>query len=143
MSRSRSPDPTRVRLLLEALRAGSYIGTACRAAGIGRSTLRRWLERGRSKDEHDAAYREFRREYRAAIAEAEIEALRTIRRAGSEGIAGSWQACAWLLERRFPIRWQRRADPLEQPHPKPLEQMTDQELEDIIRQHDRLERRRR
>ncbi len=143
MSRSRSPAPERVRTLLEALRAGSFIWTACRAAGISQSTLRRWLERGRSKDERDAPYRAFRRDYRAAMAEAEIEALQTIRRAGSEGIAGSWQASAWLLERRFPIRWQRRTEPLEPPLSKPLTEMTDQELEDIIRQHDHHERRRR
>ncbi|QDV32354.1 hypothetical protein [Tautonia plasticadhaerens] len=129
MSRSRTPDPEAIRALLEALRAGSFPGPACRAAGISRSTLRRWLGRGRSKDDHDAPYRAFRRDYRAAIASAEVGALDSICRAGSEGIPGSWQASAWLLERRFPARWRRKDQAPDPSPPKPLSQMTDAELD--------------
>ncbi|QDV34740.1 hypothetical protein [Tautonia plasticadhaerens] len=129
MSRSRTPDPETIRALLDALRAGSFLGPACRAAGISRSTLRRWQVRGRSRDEHDAPYRAFRRDYRAAIASAEIAALDSIRRAGSEDITGSWQANAWLLERRFPARWRRKDRAPDPSRPKPLSQMTVVELE--------------
>lgn len=131
MSKPRSFDAETIQTLLDALRNGSFLGPACRSAGISRSTLYRWLERGRSNDSQDAPYRAFRRDYQAAIAEAEINALQTIRRAGSEGISGSWQANAWFLERRFPARWRRKPEVDEFRPLKPFHEMTDEELEAI------------
>ncbi len=137
MRRPSKLNPERTRALLDALRAGCFVPTACRAAGISRSTLRRWLERGQSRAEDDAPYRTFRREYHKALAEVEAEAVQTIRRAGSEDVAGSWQASAWFLERRFPARWRKKTEAPVPPPPKPLEKLTDAELEEYTRLLDR------
>lgn len=88
--------------LLEALEAGATLRMAAAACGVSEDTLARWRER-------DAGLQ-------AAIDEAEaagaVAALETIKAAAK---SGTWQAAAWLLERRYPREYGRMARTEETP----------------------------
>jgi transposase len=93
--------------IVQLLRAGNYKEIAARAAGVGTSTLYRWLETGEADHEHDrdTPLREFWDAVEKAQAEAEATDLALIAKAAR---SGQWQAAAWRLERKFPDRWGRR-----------------------------------
>jgi len=84
-----------VSAVLEALAAGHARWPAAALAGIGGTTLARWI----SEDPELAA------RIAQAEAQAEIDHLSVITRAAE---SGTWQAAAWWLERRAPERWGRR-----------------------------------
>lgn len=94
----------RAERLLLAVRGGNYLETACSYAGIGYTTLRRWVAKA---DDPDAPpeYQEFKEALEKARADAEVGALAKIQKAASEG---AWQASAWYLERSRPEKWGRR-----------------------------------
>jgi transposase len=92
------------------LRAGNYIGVACHAVRINRTTFSAWIRRGASGRPEDEAFREFRERVEQARAEGEVRNVAQIARAASE----SWQAAAWLLERQYPERWGRPSSPQRQ-----------------------------
>ncbi len=96
--------PETSKKILDMLRLGNYIETACKAAGIQRDTFYKWLERGRRKGPKDKPYVEFLAQVDEAMAMSEVRDLATIQRAS----ATQWQAAAWRLERRYPDRWGRR-----------------------------------
>jgi hypothetical protein len=81
-------------VLLGALRRGHYIAVAAKLAGIPTSTL--YQVREKSGD--------LRVQLSAALAASEDACL------GSIADEPSWQARAWILERRFPARWAKRVD---------------------------------
>jgi hypothetical protein len=85
--------------LVDAVTRTFYLETACDMTGVGRRTVYTWLKRGRR--EKEGPYFEFRHAIKKAIAQKEANAVESIQAAGAD----SWQACAWLLERRFPERW--------------------------------------
>lgn len=89
--------------ILAALRAGNYMETAARYAGIDESTLHRWIARGNDTD--DEPYHQFCKAVEKARAEAEVRNVHLIQGAAQ---GGTWQAAAWFLERSFPGRWGRR-----------------------------------
>jgi len=86
--------------LIAFLRAGSFVETAVAAAGISRSTFFVWMKRGEKA--HMGKFRQFYLDVRKAMADFEVGAVNSIREAGANG---SWQASAWLLERKFPDEW--------------------------------------
>lgn len=86
----------RVERILQALRAGNYLETAARYAGIGETTLHEWRHR----------YPEFRVAVEKARADAEARNVAVIQQAAAQ----TWQAAAWWLERSFPARWGRRVE---------------------------------
>lgn len=92
------------------LKTGASAETAAEAAGIAPRTLRLWMARGDPSRERkaDAPYREFR----AAVerAEVEVEAI-LVGRINQASAKGSWQAAAWLLERKWPDRYIRARAP--------------------------------
>jgi hypothetical protein len=96
-------------ILIDALRKGNYIGTACALAEISTSTLDRWRKRaekaleGYSICEKDKPYVEFYKRFNKAGAEAESEALEVVQKGGT-----GWQAKAWFLERTKPDKYGRR-----------------------------------
>ncbi len=102
MRKSKIHDKRRVDRLLQALRAGNYISTACQFAGIDESAYYRWMERGES--ESSGTHYDFRERVLEARSAAEVESLVQIRQAAN---SGTWQAAAWYLERSFPHRWGR------------------------------------
>ena len=90
--------------MCEALRAGNTRAASADYAGIGTSTLYRWLDRGQTEEE--GIYREFRDAVKKAEADAEVRNVALIQRAANNG---TWQAAAWWLERRRPGRWALRS----------------------------------
>lgn len=84
--------------VLKAIRDGCPLVHAAAAAGVGRSTLREWKQRGRAGEE---PYAGFLGEIQKAEA-ARVAALtaRVVRASGK-----SWQAAAWYLERTMPERF--------------------------------------
>ena len=121
MGRPTKLEPATVKAIATALGIGAPIGSACRAAGIGVTTFKTWMERGRSEAEDDAPYRAFRASVKKARATAQIHALAMVRRA----MPDHWQAAAWYLERTDPKRWGRKLAPPEpQPAPPPRASIT-------------------
>lgn len=88
-----------------------YVETVAHALGIHKTTFYAWLkagsreqrrrERGRPADPRLDLHCEFSNAVKRAIAETEIDHLSSIQAAGTE----SWQALAWVLERRFLGKW--------------------------------------
>jgi AcrR family transcriptional regulator len=86
----------RIRRVVEAARTGCNRSLQARAAGVSPATLYRWLAEGR-----EPGAKGLRRELFLALERAEAdgakELLEQIREAAT---GGTWQAAAWLLERR-------------------------------------------
>ena len=111
-----SIDSTKVQTLINALKAGAYIQTACVYAGVSESTVYRWLDRGRKENERieneeqpnaeEAPYLELWESIEKARAEATLRNLQVIQTSAQNG---SWQASAWFLERTMPALYARRA----------------------------------
>ena len=93
------------------VRAGTTIDVAAAAAGVNRATIYRWLAAGEKarKGTHTRELRD-----RVERARAESESV-LVARIGAAAAKGSWQAAAWLLERRWPERWMK---PTERPLPE-------------------------
>jgi hypothetical protein len=87
----------------DAIRSGNFRETAAKFAGIDRSTLHRWLKRGENK--RRGACHDFAVAVDKALADSEALFVARIAKAANEG---TWQASAWLLERRFSENWGRR-----------------------------------
>ncbi len=88
--------------ILANLRAGNYLATSCRAAGISPRTLETWRQRHREGDPRADRLTDFVRCVKKAISEGETDLLGKVR-AGGPG----WQSAAWILERRWRDRWGR------------------------------------
>lgn len=98
--------------ICDALEKGSYIETAAAKAGISKTTLYDWLKKGaRAKDENGEyeegllPYVEFSNAIEKAMAAGEQNHVDNIARHAKE----NWQASAWMLERKFPERWGKKA----------------------------------
>jgi transposase len=88
-----------------------YVETVADLIGVHRVTFRRWLnagakeqgrrERGKGADPARDLHCEFCIAVKKAMATAERGALEQIQAASVE----SWQAAAWMLERRYPEKW--------------------------------------
>ncbi len=91
------------RRIVDAIRAGASRAAAAEAARVGRTTLFRWLKDGATGAE---PYASFLAKVREAEGELEKELLGIIK--GHS--ANSWQAAAWILERKFQKRWAIRKD---------------------------------
>lgn len=124
-------NPEVKRKLLEAIRSGATYEIAAKYAGIGRSTLHRWLAAGRAGDPD---YLELAQAVDEAESQGAVQCLALIRKSA---MGGTWQAAAWLLERRYPDQYGRTVQRVEHTG---LEQMTDEEIE---RELDRLAEERR
>jgi hypothetical protein len=86
--------------LLAVLRAGGYDETACAAAQVSRQQFYEWLRRGRAGE---ALFAAFLADVERARAEGESRNVLLI----AQQAQHTWQAAAWLLERRHPERWAR------------------------------------
>jgi transposase len=100
-------NPEAAERALTVLRAGGHAEVAAQAAGVALRTWQEWLQRGdpRGRKAADSPFRAFRRQVAEAEAAGEARHIALIARAGTT----SWQAAAWLLERRHPERWARPA----------------------------------
>jgi transposase len=100
--------PDAIAQLEQLVRAGTTIDVAAAAVGVNRATIYRWLAAGEKarKGTHTRELRD-----RVERARAESESV-LVARIGQAAAKGSWQAAAWLLERRWPERWMK---PTERP----------------------------
>lgn len=117
MSRPTLLTPDRVRRITELVAAGNDQETAALAAGISKSTHFAWMARGRIEADRlaanprlkvkasEAPFVEYLEAVQKARAEAEARLVLLVAKAAQE--PKTWQAAAWLLERRDPQRWGR------------------------------------
>lgn len=82
---------------------GGSLSSAARAAGIGKSTLSRWLALGKA-----AGAQRCYKDLVTAIDKAEAQLEVTLCKRISDASEHDWKAAAWMLERRFPERWARQ-----------------------------------
>lgn len=99
----------------KAVAMGMTFELAAQYAGISKTTFFRWMRQGEEADEDDP-FRHFWHSVKSAESKGALNALATINRAATDG---SWQAAAWLLERRH--RYRKEA---------PIETMEHDEIED-------------
>ena len=104
----------RLKAITTMLRAGAYVDDACQSVGISDRTFYNWANRGRVQEERIEAGLEIEPDE-----EPFLQFLRSIREADAEGIIGhlmnidnaakngTWQASAWILERKQPKKWGR------------------------------------
>ena len=127
--------------VVRALRAGNFPDVAARHAGVHPATYYRWMERGAPARDapEDAPYRRFRAEVERALADAEAAGVGLILQSAR---GGSWQAAAWLLERRFSARWRPGSAPVEAaPEPPIRNELIDQEVERLVAEFERRDAR--
>jgi transposase len=107
--------PAYTNKVIEALRAGNYIETACAYAGISTTAYHRWIQeadQGASINDtplsaDDLQKRvEFRDSCARARAEAEVRNVALIQKAATS--PKNWAAAGWWLERSKPDRWGRQ-----------------------------------
>jgi hypothetical protein len=92
--------PERSKQMCDCARLSGTYDAACRAGGIDRTTLYRWLEKGKRGVE---PYATFCQDFQTAYYQAEAQMLAVIKSAamgkGAYEKNPTWQAAAWLLER--------------------------------------------
>lgn len=96
--------------ICEAIRNGSTEQAAAALSGVDRRTFMRWKRRGEASDEEPFA--SFRLALTRAHEDYISELLGEIRHATKltkEGPIEDWSSRAWILERRYPGRFGRRA----------------------------------
>lgn len=92
------------RTLIQTLQAGCYLDDAANVAGIGYSTLLRWLQMGRAEEQGE--YRDLLEAINAAKSKHIAVALARIQKAGEQ--ARHWQANAWTISRIAPGKFAER-----------------------------------
>ena len=89
--------------IVELLKAGNYIDTACGVAGISKKTFYEWMKKANASNRSNR-YTVFRNAVKKAQCWSEARDVAIIARHSEE----SWQASAWRLERKFPDKWGRQ-----------------------------------
>jgi hypothetical protein len=107
--------PKTIKIILDAIRSGTSQRDASALAGISEDTLSLW------KRDSD-----FSEQMRQKEVQFKMDQVKVIEKAAQK----SWQAAAWLLERKYPNEYTNRVR-IEQPEaPRTgYEQLTDEELE--------------
>jgi hypothetical protein len=82
-------------MIIEALQLGMTIELASKYAGIEQKTFYNWMNRGRR--ENEGIYFQFLQAIEKAIAKSALVNMAIIQKAAKEG---TWQASAWIMERR-------------------------------------------
>ena len=99
--------PAVQKTICKAIETGAKLEIAARAAGIGARTLDEWLKHGRDELQADpdasGPCAAFVSKVMIASAKNEQELIGIIRKEAPK----TWQAAAWLLERKFPQRYAR------------------------------------
>jgi hypothetical protein len=93
--------PEMVDRLCDAMETLGFMGAACARAGISRSTVDEWVQRGKDGQEPFAAFAD---RWAQARARANATLLDHVRGASA---SGDWRAAAWLLERAHPEEYPR------------------------------------
>lgn len=123
--RPTSLTPAVQRTIVRHLKTGAYVETAAAAAGVSKDTLYEWLKRGAK--EPGSPYRAFSDAVEKAMADAELDAVRTIDEAGKT----QWQARAWRLERTKPLKYSIRVQALIREREEQLLELLRAELDEV------------
>ena len=83
------------------IRLGCYFEDACAHLDVHQDTVRGWLERAATEGP-EGKHRIFSVAYKKADAGARVGLTAEVRKKPA-----NWQACAWILERRWPDRYGR------------------------------------
>lgn len=88
---------------------GNFAEVVYMSLGISKSTYFRWLAQGEQDEieNRQSIYRDFLDSKNEADSIAEMKNVENIKRAA---IDGTWQASAWLLERKHKNRWSQKQD---------------------------------
>lgn len=86
--------------IVELIKAGNFIETACVIVGISKSTFYDWIKRGRQPG-HNNKYNRFFAAVEKAKAWAEARDVAII----AMHAETHWQAAAWKLERKYSVKW--------------------------------------
>lgn len=92
--------PAIIDKICQLLAMGNYRLVSAKVAGIGQSTLEKWIGQGKLKP--NSKYGEFRRRILEAEAMAEVRHVGTIAKASSNGDP---KAAQWWLTHKQPERW--------------------------------------
>lgn len=88
--------------IVACIERGLTYARTSQACGIGYSTFKQWMARGRQ--EKRGMYKDLAAAVKKADAMGEAWHLDNIKKHASK----TWQASAWFLERKFPERWAKR-----------------------------------
>ena len=88
-----------IEAFLGAIKVGAPIKSACGCAGISETTFYKWMQWADSDRKDAPMYAQFREDIKKAQGQAAQRWLAIIEKAA---MAGSWQAAAWKLERKYP-----------------------------------------
>ena len=91
--------------LANILAAGNYIEAACSVVGISTTTFYRWMQVGEQDSDGRTPFQDFHSVIKKALSRGETNYVNVIKKAAE---SGTWQAAAWMLERKFPDRWGRQ-----------------------------------
>lgn len=91
--------PERRQKFTDSLKVGNTVECAAAYAGIGYTTVHRWMNKGEAQTRGE--YRDFWNTVNEARAEAETGAVANIRKA----MPKQWGAAAWYLEHSNPLKW--------------------------------------
>jgi hypothetical protein len=88
---------------------GHYAVVVCAYLGIAEKTFYNWCNKGKEAIEEgkNNIYVQFLQSINEAEAKAEMRHLQNIAKAATDG---TWQASAWLLERKHKNRWSQKQD---------------------------------
>lgn len=116
---------------LRGLTAGVGIAAAAAYAGIGRSTVHVWLERGEKEDAagitaETSEYVAFLNRVTRTRATVHVQLAAQVIAAASSDTAGDWRAGAWMLERLAPAEFGRHQ--VTQHEHSPTEHISDELL---------------
>lgn len=89
--------------IVELIKAGNYVETACLVAGVSKQSFYQWLKKANASTRTNK-YVVFRDAVKKAQAWAEARDVAIIARHSEE----YWQAAAWRLERKYPDKWGRQ-----------------------------------
>lgn len=94
--------------IVQFLRHGNSQKAAAEAAGVSEATFQRWLAEGEKSPR--SKFREFCEDCKKAQAEWQASMVRVVERhaVGAGDLTPTWQAAAWLLERRDHKNWGRK-----------------------------------
>ncbi|MBV8558271.1 MAG: helix-turn-helix domain-containing protein, partial [Planctomycetaceae bacterium] len=117
------------RRIVELVAEGNHLSTAAKVCGTSIRTVNCWMQRFREGDPKASEYGPFLLDLKKAAALGEAALLGRIRIASET----TWQAAAWLLERRYPKHWARK-DVIEvRGNDGDLSKLSDQDLVDITK----------
>jgi len=96
------------RVIIRAIENCSFIETAIALASVPKSTFYDWLKRARDDDKagQKSIYTDFADAVKTALAVSEAKYIGIVGEAAND----TWQAAAWMLERRFRNRWARESE---------------------------------